>query len=315
MTQQFTVRHLTRADGRAVGLLTEEVFHEMGAEPMHSAEATELMFDTPWLANGDGLVLECQGEMAGFGWARDSVWNGKKFINVGLYLRKPFRDRKHHELLTKPLLELAIAVARKYGTHEAVVFCRSIDTFHPPILRDMGFREHPVSMLGFRHDLESIPFFPLPPDVTVRTLSWPGEKGLFTSLSQQVFDDRPKQGEPLHPDTLDFEMTKPSFHSEQFNVVEQGGRPVGYLIILASWEQEQLLYEIAELGILPECRGTGLGKALMCYGLNWVKRHGGPNALTAAFSTNPVAALYWRLGFRPDPARTFIFFTRHLLPA
>jgi len=315
MESSFSVRPLTRNDGRAAGLLTEEVLHEFGAEPMHSAEATERLFTTPWLEKGAGLVLEHSGEFVGYGWARASVWNGHRYVHVGLFLRKPFRTGESHRLLTEPLLELAVNVARKYHITDAVAFYRSIDLAHPSILRELGFCEHPVRMIGFRNDLKTIPDCPLPEGVRVRILKWPAEKQLFISLTQQVFDDRKQQGEPLHPDSLDFELTKPEFNPEQFLVVERLGKPVGYAILFAAREAQHLLYEFAELGVVPELRHQGLGRALLSQGLNWIKGQGAAAALIAVFSTNHSARLYWRLGFRPDPARTFNFFIRQLLPA
>jgi GNAT superfamily N-acetyltransferase len=129
-------------------------------------------------------------------------------------------------------------------------------------------------------------------------------------LSARAFDDRTRQGEPVRQSYLDLETARPDFLPEQLVIAQAGSDPVGYALLVNTNHEPGGSYEIAELGVIPALRGRGIGAALISHCLNWVKSHGASVALVAAFSSNRVSTVYWRMGFRPDQTRTFRFFTR-----
>jgi len=308
------VRPLRQDDARSVALLVAGVYEEFGARPAMSIEQTEQLFATPWLQNGAGLVLECGSEMAGYGFARPTRWKGLDSIQLGLILKQGCRDRGTYHFLTDRLLEIAAELAAKYEIRYVTIHYRSTDTVHPPVVREIEFEEHPVSMLGFRHDLNVIPRRPLPPGFALRPARLPEENAALLSLSDPTFDDRDRQGEPLSDNYLDFVAGKAGFDPQQVLLVENAGDPVGYAIVDAAAYENGGCFHIVEVGVLPGSRNLGIGSTLLSHILGWMKSRGARVALTGMFSNNHAATLYWRMGFRPDPLRTFRFFMRDAVP-
>lgn len=309
------VRSLRQNDARSVAMLVADVFAELGTLPAMSVEQTEQLFATPWLEGGTGLVLECDSEIAGYGFARPTRWKGSDSIQLGLTLRRGYRDHETYHVLTDRLLEVASELALKHQISNISVHFRSADTVHPPVVLKLGFREHPVSMLGFRHDLKDIPSRLLPQGFSSRPARLPHEKSTVLNLSGSAFDDRDRQGEPLGDTYLDFIAGKSGFDPEQVLLVENSSTPVGCAIVDATAHGAGGNYSILQVGVLPGSRRLGIGSALVCRVLGWLKERGARAALTGMFSSNLAATLFWRLGFRPDPWRTYRFFVRDTVPA
>jgi ribosomal protein S18 acetylase RimI-like enzyme len=310
LTVEPEVRPLRQDDARRVGMLVADYFAELGSRPTMSVEQTEQLFATPWLEGGAGLVLEFGSEIAGYGFARPTRWKGTDSIQLGLTLKRGYRDPETYHFLTDPLLEIASELATKHEINNISIHFRGTDTVHPPVMLQLGFQEHPVSMLGFRHDLGDIPVRPLPPEFAFHPARLPEDKPVMLNLSASVFDDRDRQGEPITGTYLDFVAGKSTYHTDQVLLVEDAGDPIGYIVVDTTTHGGGGCYNILELGVLPRSRNLGLGSALVCRVLGGLKARGARAALTAMFSNNLAATLFWRLGFRPDPQRTFRFFVR-----
>jgi len=310
LTAKPEVRPLRQDDARGIAMLVASVHTELGSQPAMSVKQTERLFATPWLENGAGFVLECGSEMAGYGFVRPTRWKGTDSIELDLTLKRGYRDRETCHFLTDRLLEAAAGIAAKHEIRGVVIHYRSTDTVHPPVLRELGFNEHPVSMLGFRHDLKDVPLRPLPPGFAFRPARLPEERPALLNLSGSAFDDRDKQGEPMYGTYIDFIAGKPGFDPEQVLLVESAGDPIGYTVVDSTTYGGGGCYNILELGVLPGYRNRGIGSALVCRVLGWLKGRDARAALTSMFDSNSLATLYWRLGFRPDPHRSFRFFVR-----
>jgi ribosomal protein S18 acetylase RimI-like enzyme len=291
-------------------MLVANYSEELGTRMGMSVEQTEQLFATPWLADGTGLVLEHGSEMAGYGFARPTRWKGMDSVQLGLTLRRGYRDLETYHVLTDPLLEAASAIARRHEISNISVHLRSTDTVHPSVMIELGFQEHPVSMLGFRHGLEDIPPRRLPEGFSLRPALLPEDKTTVLDLSGSAFDDRERQGEPITEAYLDFIAGKSGFDPEQVLLAENSGAPVGYAIVDAPAGAAGGNCSILELGVLPGSRRRGIGSALVCHVLGWLKARGARAALAGMFSSNLAATLFWRLGFRPNPQQTFRFFIR-----
>jgi GNAT superfamily N-acetyltransferase len=307
---QPQIRPIRQDDARGVAMLVASYSEELGMKFGMSAEQTEQLFATPWLKDGTGLVMEHGSEMIGYGFARPTRWKGTDSIQLGLTLKQGYRDRETYHILTDQLLEAASQIARKHRINNISVNLRSTDTVHPPVMRDMGFQEHPVSMLGFRHDLNYIPPRHLPEGFSLRPARLPEEKATVLNLSGSIFDDRDRQGEPIAGTYIDFVVGKPGFGPEQLLLVENAGNSVGYTVVDSTTHGADGCYNILEIGVHPNSRNVGVGSALLCHVLGWLKEHGARAALAGMFSSNLAATLFWRLGFRPDPQRTCRFFVR-----
>jgi ribosomal protein S18 acetylase RimI-like enzyme len=307
---QLQVRPIRQDDARGVAMLVESYSEELGMRFGMSAEQTEQLFATPWLKDGTGLVLEHGSEMAGYGFARPTRWKGMDSVQLGLTLKQGYRDREAYHILTDQLLEAASQIARKHVINNISVSLRSIDTVHPPVMFELGFQEHPVSMLGFRHHLGDIPPRRLPEGFSFRPARFPEEDSAVLDLMGSAFDDRDRQGEPISKSYLDLISGKSGFDPEQVLLVENSGARVGCVIVDAAANGAGGRYSILELGVLTDARHRGIGSALVCRALGRLKARGAGAALTGMFSSNLAATLFWRLGFRPDPQRTFRFFVR-----
>jgi ribosomal protein S18 acetylase RimI-like enzyme len=77
-----------------------------------------------------------------------------------------------------------------------------------------------------------------------------------------------------------------------YAVVEEGGRPVGYVCVIQEGEYDFL----EEIALLPEAQGRGIGTRLVRDVLRAARRRGVPVRLSV-FASNPAQALYARLGF------------------
>jgi ribosomal protein S18 acetylase RimI-like enzyme len=306
-TARPEVRPLRQEDAGGIAMLVAEVHAELGSRPPMPVERTERLFATPWLRNGAGYVLECGSEIVGYGFTRPTRWRGTDMVELGLTLERGFRDRDSHQPLTERLLLVASEIAAKRGVRDIIIHYRGNDTVHPPVMLELGFREHPVSMFGFRRDLKDVPARPLPPGFAFRPARFPEERAALLSLSGSAFDDRYRQGEPMADTYIDFIAGKPGFDPEQILLVENAGNPVGYTIVDSAGDG---CYNILELGVLPGYRNRGIGSALVCRVCGWLKGRGARAVVTSTFSSSLASTLYWRLGFRPDPLRTFRFFVR-----
>ena len=310
LTAKPEVRPLRQDDARSVALLVASCYAEMGTQSAMSIARTEQLFATSWLEGGIGLVLEHGSEMAGYGFVRPTRWKGTDSVQLGLTLKQGYRDRETYHVLTDQLLEAASTIARKHEIKSISVHLRSTDTIHPPVILELGFREHPVSMLGFRHDLNDIAKRTLPRGFSCRPARLPEENSVVLGLTGSAFDDRDRQGEPISDTYLNFVTGKSGFDPEQVLLVENSGTPVGYAIADAAAGGAGGNDCILELGVLPGSRRIGIGSALVCRALGWSKARGARTALAGMFSSNLAATLFWRLGFRPDPQRTYRFFVR-----
>jgi ribosomal protein S18 acetylase RimI-like enzyme len=77
-----------------------------------------------------------------------------------------------------------------------------------------------------------------------------------------------------------------------YAVVEESGRPVGYVCVIHQSECDF----IEEIALLPEAQGRGIGTRLVRDILQAAQRRGVPVRLSV-FASNPAQALYARLGF------------------
>lgn len=77
-----------------------------------------------------------------------------------------------------------------------------------------------------------------------------------------------------------------------YAVVEEDGRPVGYVCVIHERECDF----VEEIALLPEAQGRGIGTRLLLDVLEAARQRGVPVRLSV-FLSNPARALYARLGF------------------
>lgn len=310
-TLTSALQPLGREHARRVALLNHSISRELGIEPLRSIEDAVRLFDTPWLEDGAGLVMETNGTLAGFGWARDLTWTGDNYIHVGLFLARNHREPETHRELTEPLLKLAHDIGRRHGRTRALASYVSVDTIHPPILRQLGFRDHPTMLIGFRHDLRRIPEMPTPPGLQIRPARLAEEKSALIQLGRKAFAGT---GTPAHEDYWDILIGEESPRRPGFAfVAEDSNGPVGYIIAGAT-EAPRRSIQVIESAVSRSARDQGIGSALLTRILQQARSRHLNAVYSATFSTTRSTVLHWRCGFRPDAARTYYYLTKPLEP-
>ncbi len=134
--KNLRVRSIDKKDARAIGLLNHGIYAEIGQKPVDAIEKIESLFNLDWLQNGAGLVLEKNERIIGYGWARVTTWHRQDIIHMGLYLGPEARRKECYQLLTNGLFDIACQLSQKFRTNELMIFYRSADSIHPPILRE-----------------------------------------------------------------------------------------------------------------------------------------------------------------------------------
>ncbi|MFO7676195.1 MAG: GNAT family N-acetyltransferase [bacterium] len=310
---RLEVRTLAPEHWRPVARLTTSISRELRAEAPRPLKTQLAILSSPWLKEEDeALVLTETGRVIGYGWARDLPWRGRtEYVHTGLFLAPEARSPDRYRLLTDRLLESARRIARERGRLEAWMHYRSIDTVHPPIVRAIGFRDTPVVMLGFSHDLTRIPDLPPPPGLDFRPARFPEELPLIRELARRSFTNPETEGEAVEQDFWDLWAADFTADPELLIVADAGGGPVGYLAVALA-ETPSFAAEIAETAVAPEWRRRGIASHLASRALRHCRKRRLRRVVLSELSASPAAAMLWRLGFRPDAVRTYYFYTRPL---
>ncbi|MGC9110485.1 MAG: GNAT family N-acetyltransferase [candidate division WOR-3 bacterium] len=310
--KSIIIRPLTKNDARAIGELTISFRQEIGCDAIYSPDEFVNLFDTPWLENGIGLVLERESELIAYGWVSFTSWCQQDVIHLGVFLSRQAREKHYYRPLIEELLVNGKQLAAKYNTRKLFYFSRASDHIHPPILREFGFHQHAVSMLGLCHGLDNVPLLVSDDKIKIRALKLPAEVKILLNLWAVVFDDPSNQGEPLDESVLTLETKRPDFKPEQVIIAEAAAEPVGYLLTFICKNLPYPAYEIADIGVLPQWRGKGIGRLLLITALNWIKSQGASKAIASMLSSNRAISLFWQAGFRPEPSRTYNFFIKSI---
>ncbi|HDR00274.1 MAG TPA: GNAT family N-acetyltransferase [candidate division WOR-3 bacterium] len=307
---KLEVRPLTQEFWRPAALLGRAIARELRSRAARPLKAQLRIFESDWLEDGEAFVLTDENRLAGYGWARDILWHGRARIHTGLYLAPAARTPDRYAPLTDALLDSAHRLGRRLGRDDAVTYYSSIDTIHPPVVRAIGFRDLPTTMIGFGHDLGRVPASPTPAGVEIRPGRYAEDAPLLIELGRRCFDDPETQGYPMDEGFWGFYSEELIAHPGQLLVALGGGRPVGYLVLSRSQGAGNAL--IAECAVDPAWRHRGIGSCLICRALDHCRRHRIRRVLLSEFSASPMSSALWRFGFRPDAVRTYYYFGRPL---
>lgn len=164
----------------------------------------------------------------------------------------------------------------------------------------------------------ALPPVVLPDGVTLRTFDPGRDDDEWLDLNARAFADHPEQGR-WTADDLKRRITEPWFDPAGFFLAERAGRLVGFHwtkvhggggVTHQHAEDERLhthdshghepIGEVYVVGVAPEERGHGLGRALTIAGLRHLRALGLPQAMLYVDADNAAAiAVYARLGFTP----------------
>ncbi len=143
--------------------------------------------------------------------------------------------------------------------------------------------------------------------ITVRTFEVGRDEDTWTALNARAFVRHPEQGAWTRAD-LDLREQEPWFDPDGFFLAERGSRLVGF-----HWtkihgkdgkegkegdHEHQAMGEVYVVGVDPDERGTGLGRALTLLGLRYLRSRGLFQVMLYVDETNTAAiGLYESLGF------------------
>lgn len=240
------------------------------------------------------LLLYSGGELAGY--AHLDPTDPVEGPSAELTVDPAHRGRGHARALTAELLEQSANGHLRlwaHGSHPAAA----------QLAASMGFTRI-RSLWQMRRSLYAPLATPqLPPDVRVRTFV-PGEdEEGWVAVNARAFAEHPEQGS-LTVEDLRLRERESWFDPQGFFLAEQDGRLLGF-----HWTKvhggngdgghgHEPIGEVYVVGVDPEGRGLGLGRALTLVGLRHLRARGLSQAMLYVDGSNePAIRLYESLGF------------------
>jgi len=167
----------------------------------------------------------------------------------------------------------------------------------------MGF-QHSRVLWQMRRSLdEPLPAPVLPPDVIVAPFRVGVDEAAWLALNAATFADLPDQGRWTSED-LELRLHEPWFSADGFLTAWRDGRMIGFHwtkvhgLDSEAQHQHEPIGEVYVVGVDPELRGEGLGRALTIVGLTYLSSlHLGKAMLYVDATNTGAIALYESLDF------------------
>lgn len=147
----------------------------------------------------------------------------------------------------------------------------------------------------------ALPMPSYPPGVRVRVFEVGRDDEAWVALNAAAFRDHPEQGKVSRED-LRQRMEQPWFDPGGFFLAEREESLLGFhwtKVHAADASRPERTGEVYVVGVHPDARGLGLGKALTLTGLRHLQAEGLTEVMLYVEAENkPAIAVYERLGFR-----------------
>jgi len=179
-----------------------------------------------------------------------------------------------------------------------------LDLYVPPasgaavaFARATGFLPH-ASLWQMRLDPQVVVAAPaFPPSVVRRPLRVGEDEEAFVELFNRAFAEHPTPMSVTR-DILRHVHALPSFDPSAF-LVALDGRDGRTMVGFCRASLDGAAGEVELIGVLPEWRGAGLGRALLAWGVEHLRRRGAAEVVLSVEALNNTAlSLYERVGFQ-----------------
>ena len=162
-----------------------------------------------------------------------------------------------------------------------------------------GFEESRTLIQMRRSLLNSIDEAQFPESIIVRTFEVDKDFDEWLRCNAESFSDHPEQGNWSERE-FRLRLSEPWFNPQGFLVAYQGADMVGFHWTKVHSEElhSERLGEVYIVGVVPACRGIGLGRALALAGLKILRGQGLTSAMLYVDAADKTAVgLYESLGF------------------
>jgi len=293
MTEIRAVERLTGADVATVARLVKLSTEEDGVSPLSEHVMLHLRYGGDPRARN--ILLFDGGELAGYAHLDPT---GPVEGPSGELVIHPAHRRRHLGL------ELVRALAAEAGDHQLRLWAHGDLPAASRLAAAAGFTRV-RALWQMRRSLQARLGRPqLAGGTTVRTFQIGGDEDAWTALNARAFSRHPEQGAWTLAD-LELREREPWFDPAGFFLAERDGRLIGFHWTKIHGQDgeeathpHEALGEVYVVGVDPDERGSGLGRALTLVGLRYLRSRGLFQVMLYVDEANtPAIGLYESLGF------------------
>lgn len=215
-------------------------------------------------------------------------------------VKSPWRDRD----LAQRLVQAALTWLRGRGAKLAQALVHPNDLTQTEALTHCGF-QHVTRLQYLRHDLIDIPAAPTPAELRFRAFA-PDIEPVFqlTLLRtyEQTLDCPELNGIRTIEEVMDGHRAQGIWRPDTWWLASLASEPAGIVLLTQLADVDG--YDLSYVGVLPEYRRHGLGKALALHAMHAASDRDTLQLLLAVDQRNhPARRLYQSLGFEPTECR------------
>jgi mycothiol synthase len=293
MTEIKVTERLVGDEVAAVLTLVELATGEDGVAPLSEHVMLHLRYGGDQQARN--VLLLADGEIAGY--AHLDPTDPVEGPSGELVIHPAYR-RRHFGLA------LVQALVKEAGTHQLRLWAHGDLPAAGRLAAAAGF-ERVRALWQMRRSLRShLDMPPLADGISIRTFRVGQDEDEWTALNKRAFATHPEQGAWTRED-LDLREQEPWFDPDGFFLAERDGRVVGFHWTKVHGQDgresdhaHQAIGEVYVVGVDPDERGSGLGRALTLVGLRHMRSRGLSEVMLYVDEANtPAIRLYESLGF------------------
>ena len=283
-----TIRDFRRGDEAAIRRILEASLAVDVESHRSRAEVDVILSRIP--ADPSAVLLaEDDGEVVGY-WA-------SRFDDLTVH---PDHRRRGHG---RRLIEAALARAAERGETEIVVYVPVDAAGAVAFARTVGLR-HASSLWLFRLSPDHhVPPPEIPADLVMRGWAQDENVDAFVAFATAAWEGHPTPL-GLTPELARLVADLPTFDPAGLCIVSRAAAPdvpIAFTKLeLRTSDDGRPLGWIGQVAVLPECRGLGLGRMLLRWGVRFLRERGAVDIELAVEASNDRAlGLYRRTGFEP----------------